>query len=203
MGHLEDQISAPPQAMASQPASCLLPPSKGLRGRVRHVDLPFGSKGTTRTGVLLGEKDTGKLRAAPRCYQNPKASRYQLRDKGENCPEPECQCPPPALTPHQPKKLFRGGVCLARKTGCYICHVPHLLENSPTNCQRVCKASEGLQLVWQTSWSPSNIAKTISVMLRSEVTMCLNDCRPKSIWQAVKWHAISDGFKEPLKVRNP
>ena len=33
--------------------------------------------------------------------------------------------------------------------------------------------------------------------------MCLNDRRPKSIWQAVKWRAIPDGFKESLKVRNP
>ena len=32
--------------------------------------------------------------------------------------------------------------------------------------------------------------------------MCLNDRRPKGIWQAVKWRAIPDGFKESLKVRN-
>ena len=119
--------------------------------RAKVSELPFGSKVTTRTGVLLREKDTGKLRAAPRCHRNPKASRHRLRDKEENCAEPECQCPPPALTPHQPKKPLRGGVCLARKTGRYICHVPHLREDSPTNCQRVGKASEGVQLVWQTA----------------------------------------------------
>ena len=29
--------------------------------------------------------------------------------------------------------------------------------------------------------------------------MCLNDRRPKGIWQAVKWRAISDGFKESFE----
>ena len=116
-----------------------------------HVKLPFGRKVTTRTGVLLGEEDTGKLRAAPRCHRDPKAGRHRLRDKEENCAEPECQCPPPALTPHQSKQPARDGVCLARKTGRYICHVSHLREDSPTYCQRIRKAPEGLQLVWQTA----------------------------------------------------
>ena len=50
-----------------------VPPSKSLRGRVRHVELPFGSKVTTRAGVLLREKDTSKLRAAPRRHRSTKA----------------------------------------------------------------------------------------------------------------------------------
>ena len=32
--------------------------------------------------------------------------------------------------------------------------------------------------------------------------MCLNDRRPQGIWQAVKWRAIPDGFKQSFKVRN-
>ena len=61
--------------------------------------------------------------------------RYRLRDKEENCAESECQCPSPALTPHQSKQPARGGVCLARKTERYIYHVSHLREDSPTYCQ--------------------------------------------------------------------
>ena len=35
-----------------------------------------------------------------------------------------------------------------------------------------------------------------------KVIMCLNDRRPQGIWQAVKWRAIPDGFKQSFKVRN-
>ena len=126
-------------------------PSERLRGCVSHVKLPFGCKVTTRTGVLLGEEDTGKLRAAPRCHRDPKTGCHRLRDKEEECVESECQCPSSALTSHQSKQPVRGGVCLARKTGRYICHISHLREDSPTYCQRIRKALEGLQLVWQTA----------------------------------------------------
>ena len=76
---------------------------------------------------------------------------WPLRDKEKDSAEPECQCPPPALTPHQSKQPARGGVCLARKTGCDICHVSHLREDSTAHCQRIRKAPKGLQLVWQTT----------------------------------------------------
>ena len=53
-----------------------------------HVKLPFGCKVTTRTGQLLRQEDTGKLRAAPRCHRDCKAGRYRLRDKEEDSAEP-------------------------------------------------------------------------------------------------------------------
>ena len=58
-------------------------------------------QGNCTHGVLLGEEDTGKLRAAPRCHRDFKAGRHRLRDKEEDCAESECQCASPALTPHQ------------------------------------------------------------------------------------------------------
>ena len=75
-----------------------VPPSKCLQGRVHHIELPFGSKVTRRTGVLLREQETGKLWAVPRGHRNPKGGCYRLRDKEENCAESECKCLPPVLT---------------------------------------------------------------------------------------------------------
>ena len=49
-------------------------------------------KVTARTGQLLGQEDTGKLRAAPCCRRDSKAGRYRLRDKEEDSAESEGQC---------------------------------------------------------------------------------------------------------------
>ena len=130
-------------------------------------------------------------------------SRYRLRNKDEDGAEPQCERAPPASTPREPKEPARGRICITRQTGCNISHASHLREDGPAHRQWVSKASKGLQLTLQTS-------ELVSVKQRKDqlrdvggkVIMRLNDRRPQGIWQAVKWRAIPNGFKQSFKVRN-